>query len=102
MKDWDFIVDGELITTRVNSNLQVNDADGYLSCGLQGHGLIRPPSYVARPYLDSGRLREVLAPFKGPPVLLHIVYAHDRLVSTVARVFADWLCPVLANSPLLA
>jgi LysR family transcriptional regulator for bpeEF and oprC len=102
IKEWDFNIQGEMISSRLNSSLQVNDADGYLTCGLQGLGLIRPPSYVARPYLDSGRLREVLSGFKAPPLPLSIVYAHGRLVSPVARAFVDWLTGVFANNPLLA
>jgi LysR family transcriptional regulator for bpeEF and oprC len=100
-KDWDFVVNGETVTTRMSSNLVVNDADGYLTCGLQGLGLIRPPSYVARSYLQSGRLREILAPFKAPPVPLSIIYAHGRLASPAARALFDWLVQTFANSPLL-
>ena len=102
IRDWDFNIGGETVTSRVNSSLRVNDADGYLTCGLQGLGLIRPPSYVARPYLDSGRLREVLSGFKAPPLPLSIVYADGRLVSPVARAFVDWLSGIFANNPLLA
>jgi LysR family transcriptional regulator, regulator for bpeEF and oprC len=100
-KDWDFVVDGETITTRMSTNLVVNDADGHLTCGLQGLGLIRPPSYVARPYLESGRLREILTPFKGPPVPLSVIYAHGRLTSPAARALFDWLTQTFSNSPLL-
>jgi LysR family transcriptional regulator, regulator for bpeEF and oprC len=102
IKEWDFLVDGRTVTIRMNGSLQVNDAECYLTCGLQGLGLIRPPSYVAQPYLDSGRLRAVLGPFKGPPVPLSIVYAHGRLVSPLARAFVEWLSQVVAKSSLLA
>jgi LysR family transcriptional regulator for bpeEF and oprC len=100
-KDWDFVVNGETVTTRMSSNLVVNDADGYLTCGLQGLGLIRPPSYLARSYLQSGRLREILAPFKAPPVPISVVYAHGRLASPTARALFDWLVLTFSNSPLL-
>jgi LysR family transcriptional regulator for bpeEF and oprC len=102
LKEWDFLVGEEKVTARVTSTLRLDDADGYLACGLQGLGLIRPPSYVARPYLDSGRLREVLTDLKGEPVPLSVVYAHGRLLSCVARAFVDWLGEVFADNPLLA
>jgi SAM-dependent methyltransferase len=54
LKEWDFHVDGQVVTARMASNLKVNDAEGHLTCGLQGLGLIRPPSYLAQPYLESG------------------------------------------------
>jgi LysR family transcriptional regulator, regulator for bpeEF and oprC len=102
LKEWDFVVSGEKVTTRVTSSLRLDDADGYLTCGLQGLGLIRSPSYLAPPYLDSGRLREVLANFKGEPVPLSVVYGHGRLLSGVARAFVDWVSQVFADSPLMA
>jgi LysR family transcriptional regulator for bpeEF and oprC len=102
MKDWDFVVDGKAVTTRMSSSLQVNDADGYLTCGLQGLGLIRPPSYVVRPYLGSGRLREILPDCKGPPVPLSVVYAHGRLLSPAARACVEWLARTFTANPLLA
>jgi LysR family transcriptional regulator for bpeEF and oprC len=86
----------------MSSSLQVNDADGYLTCGLQGLGLIRPPSYVVRPYLGSGRLREILPDCKGPPVPLSVVYAHGRLLSPAARACVEWLARIFSANPLLA
>ena len=66
MKDWEFTVDGSTVTTRMNSTLLLNDTEGQLTCGLQGLGLVRAPSYVARPYLNSGRLREIPPNHKAP------------------------------------
>jgi LysR family transcriptional regulator, regulator for bpeEF and oprC len=100
-KDWEFVVAGKTVTARVRANLAVNDADGYLTCGLQGLGLIRPPSFLVRPYLQSGRLREVLAPFGGPPVPLSILHAQGRLVSPAARALFDWLVRLFGASDLL-
>jgi LysR family transcriptional regulator for bpeEF and oprC len=102
MRDWEFMVDGKPVTTRMNSSLQLNDADGYLTCGLQGLGLIRPPSYVVRPYLSSGRLREILPDCKGPSEPVSVVYAHGRLLSPAARACVEWLVKIFTDNPLLA
>jgi len=99
--EWDLWVDGQMVTTRMTGNLQVNDAEACLTCGLNGLGLIRPPSYLAQPYIDSGQLREVLEPFKGPPVPLSTVYAHGPLMSPVTRAFVDWLIQLFPNGSLL-
>jgi LysR family transcriptional regulator for bpeEF and oprC len=85
MKDWEFTVDGSTVTTRMNSTLLLNDTEGQLTCGLQGLGLVRAPSHVARPYLNSGRLREILPNHKAPSEPLSVVYAHGRLLSPAAR-----------------
>lgn len=102
MKDWEFLVDGKTVATRVNSSLQLNDAEGYLTCGLQGLGLIRPPSYIVRPYLTSGRLREILPECKGPSEPVSVVYAHGRLLSPAARACVEWLVKIFTGNPLLA
>jgi LysR family transcriptional regulator, regulator for bpeEF and oprC len=101
MKDWEFVVDGRTVTTPINSSLQLNDADGYLTCGLQGLGLIRPPSYLVRPYLTSGRLREILPDCRGPAEPLSVVYADGRLLSPAARACVEWLVQIFTTNPLL-
>jgi len=97
MKDWDFIVDGETVTTRMSSSLQVNDADGYLTCGLQGLAS-SAPSYVVRPYLGSGRLRESCR--LQSRRTLSVVYATAVSVSGGARLCRVARADFTAN-PLL-
>jgi LysR family transcriptional regulator for bpeEF and oprC len=101
MKDWEFTVDGSTVTTRMNSSLLLNDTEAQLTCGLQGLGLVRAPSYVARPYLSSGRLREILPNHKAPSEPLSVVYAHGRLLSPAARACVEWLVGIFTKNPLL-
>ena len=59
--DFDFEVDGEAQNVKVKGFVKVSDEQAYLTCGLQGLGLIQPARIAAQPYLDSGLLREVTA-----------------------------------------
>src|SRR5690606_8562608 len=46
--DWHFLVDGEERTVRVSGNLAVNDTDAYVTCGLEGLGVIRIADFIAQ------------------------------------------------------
>jgi LysR family transcriptional regulator for bpeEF and oprC len=100
-KSWEFIVDGERRSIKMPSNLTVNDIDAYVTCGLKGLGLIRPPYCIAQPYLDSGQLREVLPGVKAPPVPISIVYPQNRQVSSAVRAFVDWAAELFNDHPML-
>ncbi|SDG97362.1 MULTISPECIES: LysR family transcriptional regulator [unclassified Duganella] len=93
--DWDFIVDGSVVTTEVRSAIAVNDAEASASCALQGLGLAQLARYQVRPHLASGALVEVLASTPPTPMPLSLLYPQGRMSSPRLRVFADWLAQLL-------
>ncbi|RRH85618.1 LysR family transcriptional regulator [Variovorax beijingensis] len=93
--DWNFEVNGEHRSVRMRERLIVNDTDAYVTCGLEGLGLIRAGSYMVRPYLLSGRLRQVLADHASPTVPLSVLYPQNRQLSPTVRAFADWVAEVV-------
>ncbi|HLV28084.1 MAG TPA: LysR substrate-binding domain-containing protein [Burkholderiaceae bacterium] len=88
--DWPFLVNGETRNIRVSGNLAVNDTDSYVTCGLEGLGLIRIANYIARPYLQDGRLTRVLQSYGSPKVPLSIMYPQNRQLSPAVRAFVSW------------
>lgn len=94
--DWHFVVDGADHAVPVNANLAVNDTDAYVTCGLEGLGLIRIADYLASPYLASGRLVEVLPQCASPVVPLSVIYPQDRHLPHAVRAFVEWIATVLA------
>ena len=84
----------------MNHRLELNEADGYVSCGLLGLGLIRSPEWQVQRYLESGRLREVLAEWQCPPAPVFVIYPHRGLLSPTVRVFIDWVASVFERAPL--
>lgn len=99
---WDFMVDGAPVEMKMNSVVSVNDADAYVTCGLEGFGLIQPARYMVLPYLESGQLREVLPQWKPTSMPISAVYPHNRHLSPKVRVFVDWLAELFERCPLLS
>lgn len=93
--DWNFVVDGAVVTTEVRSAIAVNDAEANVSCALQGMGLARAARYQVRRHLQSGALVEVLAATPPPPSPISLLYPQGRMSSPRLRVFADWLAELL-------
>lgn len=89
--DWRFVVDGKERTIRVSGNLAVNDTDAYVTCGLEGLGLIRIADFIARPYLRDGLLVSVLNACQAPEVPLSIMYPQNRHLSPAVRAFVSWV-----------
>ncbi|MFP3979043.1 LysR substrate-binding domain-containing protein [Marinobacter sp. KMM 10035] len=89
--DWRFLVDGEERLTRVSGNLAVNDIDSYVTCGLEGLGLIRIADFIAKKYLRDGRLVSVLSTFQAHEVPLSIMYPQNRNLSPAVRAFVSWI-----------
>lgn len=98
---WKFIVDGEERVAQVTETIVVNDTDAYVSCGLEGLGLIRAANYMVNPYLRSGRLRQVLPELEAPAAPLAIMYPRTRHLSPTVRVFADWITAVVRDAESL-
>jgi LysR family transcriptional regulator, regulator for bpeEF and oprC len=99
--DWSFLVDGKEVEVKMKGIVSVNDADAYVTCGLEGFGLIQAPLFMARPYLRSGQLIEVLPDLKPLPMPISVVYPHSRHLSPKVRVFVDWIAELFDHCPLL-
>lgn len=89
--DWRFLIDGEERTVNVSGNLAVNDTDAYVTCGLEGLGLIRIANFIAQPYLRDGRLVDILRTYESPEVPLSIMYPQNRHLSPTVRAFVSWV-----------
>ncbi|WDD91322.1 putative multidrug efflux transcriptional regulator CeoR [Burkholderia sp. FERM BP-3421] len=100
--DWTFLIDGKEVEVKVNGIVSVNDADAYVTCGIEGFGLIQPPLFMVLPHLRAGTLKEVLPGYKPLPMPISIVYPHSRHLSPKVRVFVDWIAEVFDRCPLLS
>jgi LysR family transcriptional regulator for bpeEF and oprC len=96
--DFDFQVDGDTINVPLGGFVQVTDEHAYLECGLRGLGLIQPPRALAQPYLDSGRLREVLFQYRPVPMPVSVAYLRHRRVPPRVRAFVDWIAELFETA----
>jgi LysR family transcriptional regulator for bpeEF and oprC len=97
--DFDFSVAARTSKVKVDGFIQVNDEHTYLTCGLEGLGMIQPGRAAAAPYLASGQLIEVLPKCKPTPVAVSVTYVKSRQISPRVRAFVDWLAEVFDNAP---
>jgi LysR family transcriptional regulator, regulator for bpeEF and oprC len=100
--DWAFMVDGKEVEVKMKGIVSVNDADAYVTCGLEGFGLIQPALFMVLPHLRSGQLVEVLPDLKPLPMPISAVYPHSRHLSPKVRVFVDWIAELFDRCPLLS
>ena len=95
-------MDGETIDITVNGKISVNDSEAYVSCALQGFGLIQAPRFMLLPHLQSGALREVLSQYDSAPMPISVVYLAKRHLSPNVRAFVDWVTELFQNCPLFS
>ncbi|GJJ05529.1 LysR family transcriptional regulator [Duganella rhizosphaerae] len=97
--DWDYMVDGGVVTVEVPSAIAVNDPDAYIICALQGMGVIQAARYQVRQHLASGALVEVLAATPPTPMPISLLYPQGRMASPRLGVFAEWIAGVFRADP---
>jgi len=98
---WVFLIDGKPVEVRMNGVVTVNDSEAYVTCGVEGFGLIQPTLFTVLPHLLDGSLKEVLPTFNPKPKPISIVYPHNRHLSAKVRVFADWIAELFDSTPAL-
>jgi LysR family transcriptional regulator, regulator for bpeEF and oprC len=97
-----FIVDGRREDIYMQGDVAVNDAEAHLQSALAGMGIIQAARFLVLPYLQSGRLRELLPQYAVPSIPISMVYPTSRHLSSTVRAFVDWAAALLGNSRLLA
>jgi LysR family transcriptional regulator for bpeEF and oprC len=100
--DWVFMVDNKEVEVKMKGLVSVNDADAYVTCGVEGFGLMQPPLFMVLPQLRSGELVEVLPNLRSLPMPISVVYPHSRHLSSKVRVFVDWIAELFDRCPLLS
>lgn len=100
--DWSFKVGEKEVEVKMKSLISVNDADAYVTCGVESFGLIQPALFMVLPQLRSGQLVEVLPDLRPLPMPISAVYPHSRHLSSKVRVFVDWIAEVFDRCPLLS
>jgi LysR family transcriptional regulator for bpeEF and oprC len=97
--EWDFMSGGSVSIVEVRGAIAVTDPDAYISCALQGMGLIQAARYQVRHHLASGALVEVLHDMPPTPMPISLLYPQGRMASPRLGVFAAWLAGVFHDDP---
>ena len=88
---WIFAGDDRL---RMSGTITINDIEALARAASSGAGIAQLPGYLANRYVVSGRLREVLRPFRPPDVRFSALYLDRRFVSPRIRAFIEFLLTI--------
>jgi LysR family transcriptional regulator for bpeEF and oprC len=92
---------GRIHEVPMKGAVSVNDTDAYVTCGLEGLGILQPGRFMVLPHLHSGALREILQDWRPPRQPISAVYPQNRHLSLKVRVFVDWVAELFESCPLL-
>jgi DNA-binding transcriptional LysR family regulator len=84
---WEFNKDAREFSVRVDGQLTLNDVGPALDAALDGVGLTYAPEELIRPYVESGRLQEVLADWCPTFQGYHLYYPGRRNLSPAFGAF---------------
>jgi LysR family transcriptional regulator for bpeEF and oprC len=91
--------DGNRVTEYpINPLIVANDPSALLGALLAGEGLTVCTDVAAKPYVESGALRRVLAGWTGPEVDFSAVFPRGRVASPKVRAFVDFLVERLSDN----
>lgn len=88
--EWKFVLNGKVVSHRVDSAILLDNSDTFLSCGLAGMGLIQGVAFALQPHIASGALVPVLTHYRSAPKAVSVLYPDKRNLSPRVRVFIEW------------
>lgn len=98
--DWEFSRGREKVELTLDGVLAVNDFDAYVAAGLMGFGIVKVGNYVARPYLESEQLTQVLGDWTAEQLPISVMYPQSRHLSAKVRTFVDWVSELIQQDPI--
>ncbi|WP_432241036.1 LysR family transcriptional regulator [Herbaspirillum robiniae] len=84
-------------TVKIRGNLTTNDGEIAVNWALDGHGILMRAEWDVRPYLEDGRLVQVLAGWQTPNADIFAVYSQRHQMSNRIRSFVDFIARELAD-----
>ena len=99
--DWEFVRDGRKVQLTLDGILAVNDHDANVVAGVMSLGIVKVPDYVARPYLESGQLVQVLTDWTAEQEPISVIYPQSRHLSAKVRIFVEWVSELIPKNPPL-
>lgn len=82
----------------LNPKFEINDALAAIQAAEMSHGITIALSYMVNDKIREGKLVPVLDAIMPPPLPVHVVYPHTRLVAPKIRAFIDFATPRLKHT----
>ncbi|HEY9191568.1 MAG TPA: LysR family transcriptional regulator [Methyloversatilis sp.] len=94
---WSFVVDGQTRTVAVRSRINAGNGDVLTEAAALGMGIACQPDFIVDSFIESGRVRTILAGFPTPELGIHVVLPGNRHVPHRVRVLMDFLAEELRS-----
>jgi len=78
-------------TVKVRGTVSTNDGESALGWALDGWGILLRSKWDTAPYLQDGRLRQVLPAWSLPPADVYLVYPSNANLSAKTRALVDFM-----------
>jgi LysR family transcriptional activator of dmlA len=85
-------------TVKVRGRVSTNDGDSALAWALDGYGILLRSLWAAKPYLDDGRLHQVLPAWSLPAADVYLVFPTTSIRSAKTRALVDFLVDWFATA----
>jgi len=79
-RPWQVRVGRRTVDIQARSQAQINDGEGLVSAVVEGLGIAQVPDYMAEVALRQGRVVELMAGFRPPPMDISAVVPSARLM----------------------
>jgi DNA-binding transcriptional LysR family regulator len=90
-RPWQFRVDGVNLEMQPDARLRLGDGEALVEAAAAGLGLVQVPDYMAADAIATGRVVELLARHRAPPLPINVVYPTTRMLPPRVRAFIDAL-----------
>lgn len=78
-RSWPFLIDGLVLSVRVQGNRIANDGDVVRRWAVAGHGIVRKSLWDVTEDIRAGRLVPLLRPYEIAPLGIQVVWPGNRL-----------------------
>lgn len=97
---WRYVVGNKEVSIHPTGRVRVNTSEVLLQLALDGAGIVLFPTYILGPYLQSGRLMEILPDsVANPDMSLYATYLPNRYMQPKVRAFIDHLMEHFGPEP---
>lgn len=95
---WQFLVNNQLQSFPLRSQINANNGEALAEAAAQGLGITCQPDFIAQPYFDSGKVKEILMNFPMPKLGIYVMLPSNRQIPHRVRALMDYLVSEISLS----
>jgi DNA-binding transcriptional LysR family regulator len=96
---WTYRVEAGWVNFPVQSRITASNGDALTEAAAQGLGITIQPDFVAQPFLEQGRVQQILEDFDMPELGIYAMLPGNRQVPHRVRVLMDFIVARVGSTP---